>query len=988
MKRFKKVITALSLLVAGVGLWAENTPVYTVQSPNAASLGIFGSVPVGLYTGIPEISIPIQEIEIGKMKFPISLDYHLSSVKPNQYPGCLGIGWALNCGGCISRTVRGVYDEKYSTTGNGYYYHCNELRDISYSEFDRVTAEKLRADGDDWYELSADEFSFSFYGYSGNFYLDPSGNWVVVSDQDIKVELTGLTEYTELSSRISRLTSWPRLSRNKYFFTGFTLITPDGCRYTFGGTTAIDFCISYYSRKSDDLIATAWHLKKIQTPEGRELNFTYENDEILVDIRYVPGDCLTTGVYATDYSYLSSINTGRKAFTGYLLFPARMSRVYGGVQEVVFEYKPDYRYQLAYSVYSGDALYWSNSGEHHVDGYRPNSEDPAAQFSILLPQNVSSKENVANLLHAKTLYGIQIKCLQGTSKTVMLSYLEQARRKLTRVAWRTGVKNISVSYIFGGGVGYPIYSIPDNDSDLDMPEYSFDYDDGLMPHGYVLPQADEWGYYNGLSHLMSDTSSYMDTPRNFITTKYETLKRIHYPTGGVSEFEYESHNYGKKETGDHDVENAVGICGGLRVSRIVSKDRRGNLVSDKRFYYSFSRGYDQPSSGILKLQPDEAVTYICGTGSMTLRSKYGFGLPVTNLNSPDVGYSCVIEENFDGDGTSIGYIENRFSNYDTDLFGDSHQDVQALHGYPINTATPSACPYTSNAVERGKLMLRKWYTADGQVEREERYRYARVVDDSFLTATQRMLYFSFDPYRPSRTAVAWLTRTNLYSYLPVEKVVVDHGYEERVSTEYNSYKLKSLEAINSSDGTMRYLSFQYPVDYPVAYAGMVNNHFISPLISVQETTGGSSRRTTWTYRNVLNNPCFVPYVSVEETTIDNGIPIIEYEVLSTDSWGNPTEIVKDNMHSVFEWCNNGQRLKKKVCDIKLAGYNHGVSTTGKLIWEYDYDRNLNLVRETPPNHVSTCYSYDALERLSEVYYEEGPDDIKKIISTNKYYYHR
>ena len=39
-------------------------------SPNASSLGIYGNIPVGHYTGIPEIKIPLYEIETRDFTLP------------------------------------------------------------------------------------------------------------------------------------------------------------------------------------------------------------------------------------------------------------------------------------------------------------------------------------------------------------------------------------------------------------------------------------------------------------------------------------------------------------------------------------------------------------------------------------------------------------------------------------------------------------------------------------------------------------------------------------------------------------------------------------------------------------------------------------------------------------------------------------------------------------------------------------------------------
>src|ERR1044072_7314014 len=50
-------------------------------SPNVASLGKYGEIPVSLYTGIPNISIPLFEIKDGSLDVPITLSYHAGGVK-------------------------------------------------------------------------------------------------------------------------------------------------------------------------------------------------------------------------------------------------------------------------------------------------------------------------------------------------------------------------------------------------------------------------------------------------------------------------------------------------------------------------------------------------------------------------------------------------------------------------------------------------------------------------------------------------------------------------------------------------------------------------------------------------------------------------------------------------------------------------------------------------------------------------------------------
>jgi hypothetical protein len=83
----------------------------TTQPPDAASLGKFGNVPIDYNTGATRITIPIFEINVGKTKVPISLDYHSGGIRVDEIASSLGIGWALNGIGEVDRNVVSLPDE-------------------------------------------------------------------------------------------------------------------------------------------------------------------------------------------------------------------------------------------------------------------------------------------------------------------------------------------------------------------------------------------------------------------------------------------------------------------------------------------------------------------------------------------------------------------------------------------------------------------------------------------------------------------------------------------------------------------------------------------------------------------------------------------------------------------------------------------------------------------------------------------------------------
>src|SRR6185295_18208370 len=80
-------------------------------SPDAAALGKYGSIPVSLHTGVPDISIPIYTIKTSRLSVPVSLSYHASGIKVTDVATWIGQGWALNAGGVVSRTVVGLCDD-------------------------------------------------------------------------------------------------------------------------------------------------------------------------------------------------------------------------------------------------------------------------------------------------------------------------------------------------------------------------------------------------------------------------------------------------------------------------------------------------------------------------------------------------------------------------------------------------------------------------------------------------------------------------------------------------------------------------------------------------------------------------------------------------------------------------------------------------------------------------------------------------------------
>ncbi len=92
-----------------IGLEKSYIPEF--KSPEVAGFMRYGSYPVNLAVGIPDITIPIYTIESGSLIFPITLSYHLGGIKVNDIASWVGLGWSLNANGYINRTLKGRPDE-------------------------------------------------------------------------------------------------------------------------------------------------------------------------------------------------------------------------------------------------------------------------------------------------------------------------------------------------------------------------------------------------------------------------------------------------------------------------------------------------------------------------------------------------------------------------------------------------------------------------------------------------------------------------------------------------------------------------------------------------------------------------------------------------------------------------------------------------------------------------------------------------------------
>ena len=218
-------------------------------SPTAYELGKYGQIPVGYFTGTPNVSVPIYTYKAGNLSVPISLSYNSNGIKVDQLSSNVGLGWSLNVGGVITRVVKDEPDEE------GYIYFPESQISKTRSPF-AIEYFTNASQGDK--DSEADVFMYNFNGYSGKFVYNNIKGIVLIPAKNIEIE--------------------PFIIENSSEF-GYRITTADGVIYEF---TIIEKTKSFNqvqgkNRTPNIPLTTAWYLSKITHPAGDQINFIYGN---------------------------------------------------------------------------------------------------------------------------------------------------------------------------------------------------------------------------------------------------------------------------------------------------------------------------------------------------------------------------------------------------------------------------------------------------------------------------------------------------------------------------------------------------------------------------------------------------------------------------------------------------------------------------------------------------------------------------------------
>lgn len=729
MKKIIKIILLLFIALKSSAQMLELPK--SILSPNAASLGKYGDIPMDLSTGRANVNIPLYSLNEGGIPLDISLNYDTGGVRVNDVPGWVGQNWSLNAGGIITRTVRGKgYDEGKvcaNASGNpdsnwGFFYYKGDLNNLNWNS--TTYLKNLIGNARDLYgnfkDYEPDLFTFNFMGFSGKFFMGNDGEWKVISNDNLKIEISNSDYILPLNINYFGTSSMNPLVKRCNCIGKIKITDDKGNYYIFGKTqNDIEFTIpSFGNQTLYNIFSNAWYLSEVYNKFGNKiytLNYERGDDQGQLFIS----------------AYFRTIRRDRcDSFYG-ACGPNTIDNnleilAYGDIIKPVF--------LQTITTKSGNVISF-NSTNHN--GLKYNISDPiifATVYRKSEPYNSLQPSQAWSLYNKDFWYSVHTPLNNGDPITENPiyetgNYFDSVDKVITEWKWRK-LTNITVKNSNNTNLK-KIDLLFNNNSNQRLRldkltidsqyNYSFEYQNFDLLPSYTSHNIDHFGYYNGKNYNITavDVANHYinrSTDANFV--KYGSLTKIIYPTGGYTLFEYEPHDYSSYVNNDRNgTTTESGIIGGLRIRKKTDLDNNGqNLIKE----YSYKNNiFDTSSNGILLLKnlyysPNHIGYTLCGSlfyeGIFSMNSI----VPLSNFSGTQIEYPKVIETQLDSNGENIGITSYNYYGYN---------DYKDSFSGTVQYSFSIFDPHTDFSFKRGKLRLKEFRNKSNQIVLQEEYNY-------------------------------------------------------------------------------------------------------------------------------------------------------------------------------------------------------------------------------------------------------------------------
>jgi len=978
------------------GQGAYSLPNIINPSPQSMAFTKYGDYPMATYAGMTDITIPIHTIKSRKLSMPITMGFHASGRMANEQDGILGMRWTLNCGGLVTRTMKGAPDE------------WTLLDPLN---IDSITAYPFKTPSFDLLYAACPDGKMTgasipnAYRYDSEFdifsYALPngkSGHFILKNVNGVKVPM--IIPYEALKIEFVKD---PTQYGNPGYFESVAITDNDGTKYFFGKISASTANAVETNTEYDAVggqlgnVPTAWYLTKILSSDN--------TDEILL-------------------SYVTRDNTHLSASQSATIFD---------------RYRND------------DSQFWEYG---NVDSYKIYLRQLLVmwhfeQSDVVVHQGTSG--SYAPIVSAIQFNGGAVSLTYNNEKLLTEMNVNKNSVPFKKIKFNSS-KHPGETLNYLDNISF--YGESQN---IVNEKYDFTYYAGTAEAPYTAVQRkDWWGYYNVSANHLLPYQVVMATPipfcicdnsqafgydngvlgrgANVEAKKLGMLKTITYPTGGQTEFIYEGNKYSYNEEGP-----------GLRIAEVISKPLNGKNIHKIYKYGAGENGIGYinwlttpgyPSRTELSTIEGNVMHYWTWVIANSTPTAYGGNLHTgyrstvyyddpyitSELSASYIKYNEVTEY----------YIEDNIPQQKTKSYYSWGDDEEVssfiVHDYDQPIYHPRKFSDPKNSWLKPVLNNKIFYKySNGQFDpvKNEHYDYEAVEKDNawdMPTYNHTNLIYLIQ-YGNGVNGTDWYNTSKAYD----EQNCSVYGYGLRnykTGTQYihqirtedispagtilttkitelepTYHFIRSEEITNSKSETVKTI-YSYPHDFPntTVYQQMVQKNILSPRIEQTSSVNNvQTKKATTNYFSPFTN-IFVPQ-SVEFKSGNS-----TQEVIATfnkyDNKGNILEQQKANdVKEVYLWGYNSTYPVAKILnstsntvetyvtqsvldnpsdDATLRSHlNNLRNINGALVTTYTYNPLVGITSETDPRGRTIYYEYDKFSRLILIKDNEGKV-VKKI----------
>lgn len=921
----------LSVSAQDIAEYAKGTPfpegMFSPATPEVSSMMRYGSgASANLYTGAARLDIGLYAYADRYFSIPVTLTYCADGYRPNAPAYSAGYGWSVNVGGAITREVRGLPDEARSRT-----YAYRNKGDGSIDDVFTIAGASGYGHGilkqmlSDYYRSTTENVDGYGYRSVGKLSLEPVD---FAYSGEIGREYVLIQKYG--NSYMMGVETEPDLYHFNFMdYSGsFTLDGNGKCVVLNSSSPAGELSISYNYNK------TSPHMTTFSIKTGDDYVYTFSDID----------RCVSHGSWNPDDSYddediisswkLSSIMSpvGEEVRFVYSGFPIERSYV---SPEICVD-----KFTIT-EKNSGRHTSWKDSDQYY-EGTVSNTVSEHLLTGIIIDNRV------------------EMSFAYATDGRLTDFFVWNSDRQIVRHCTfdvlpcgnQTLLKGLSIS-----GEG----------------KYSMDYygedSAGSLP-SVSTPKVDWYGFYSTAvspaKYTRGSLTAYRDklvqskNRSDFTSARSLMLKKITYPTGGWSTYEYEQNLYA------HEYRKSVSCeetsTGGVRVSRVSVFDGDGECRQWREYGYVDADGR---SSGILFCKPDVYYNYELESPTLSINREVVMSMAdMGSVRNGHIGYSRVLERTFgkvDVDGTDAlaSVVEYSFLTPDDGIYEEQYHssttELIAQDGWTFVChnygSAPSEWQMSRNSLHGGLLKERRVYSGDvsnANLVRRWETDYGLHYHAGLKTRTCSAIFHCGHYERNLSLASLYTLRSRYTEY--------DGNHEPFVSKENRTVQMSEagrplVYETADSRGRTVVTENRYRTDSPALLD--TARQFVDGKVAYEMAYG-------YTKFTVRNRSVLLPS-SVSTGAVSSSGKVIGHDkvltVVSYDDYGNPNE-VKDALGNTtyYQWGYWGLHLVRK--EVHFPKY--------RLVTLWTYKPLIGMTSYTAPDHIETSYGMDEWGRLTSV----------------------